>query len=411
MRISYKKYLKGFILIVLNFILFNMSFSQVVPVVNVSFDSCGIQDTGSLGATLEASGDIGCYCGLVGNSAEFDGIVDGLNFGYEVNPLFDTDFTIEFIILHTIILDLVDLLTYSNECLTDSFFTLQYIPTISDLRLIVKETETRLVQIDMNIDDSRCWHHVAIIRDGYNYYLMVDGVLSDPANAERLFTFPENNVLTVSNNFCTQENRGNHHRFKGFIDEFKIYNFALNILQLNRMALSADMIVNQDTTIFLGDGILIDMGPTCADYFSWTGKADMDDPESLTPYITPKETSVYNLYITMNGKTCSDSIKIYIQDPDELDCKNILLPNSFTPNDDGVNDTYGISNKFIVEDLKYFDIYDKWGTRVFRTTNINDSWDGSYNNENLNPDKFIYKISYVCKNKEYFSQGIINLLR
>lgn len=93
------------------------------------------------------------------------------------------------------------MVTFSNDCLTDSFFTLQYLPSINDLRFIVKENENRIVQIDQLVDKSRCWHHVAIIRKGYNYFLIVDGIKSPEYNAERLFTFPQTNVLTLSNNF------------------------------------------------------------------------------------------------------------------------------------------------------------------------------------------------------------------
>lgn len=130
-------------------------------------------------------------------------------------------------------------------------------------------------------------------------------------------------------------------------------------MEISKSDFKSDMILNRDTTIFLGDGIMIDMGPTCADNFTWTGKQDMDDPASLTPIINPKTSTTYHIYFSMNGKTCSDSINIYVQDPDDLDCENILLPNSFTPNGDGINDNYGVSNKFIVEELKYLDIYDR----------------------------------------------------
>lgn len=107
----------------------------------------------------------------------------------------------------------------------------------------------------------------------------------------------------------------------------------------------------------------------------------------------------------MRGKSCSDSISIYIQDKDKLDCKKLLLPNSFSPNGDDLNDNYGISNKFIIDELKSFEIFDRWGTRVFQTFDPNATWDGIYRNEKVNPDKFVYKVKYICKGEEHLKQG------
>lgn len=377
----------------------------------LDFDSCKIVDRGSAKAAINVFGNVGCSCGLIGDAGEFGGLSDGIEIGSEINSVFDHDFTIDFYTSFYNFQDITDILTFSNQCLKDSFLTLQYLPTIKDIRLMVKLTDKYFVQIDGTIDDTKCWHHIGIVRNLYDYFLYIDGKKVGEKNAEYLFVFPPSNRLTLSNNPCTKQGLGNHHRLKGYIDEFRIFNYAKTELELSKSELKSDMILNQDTTLFLGESLKIELGPTCAESFNWTNKSDLDDPDNLTPIITPKKSTTYNLYLTLNNKTCKDSINIYIQNKDSLDCNNLLLPNSFTPNDDGLNETIGISNKFIVQKLYYFDIFDRWGTRVFDTQSIGDAWDGSYKGKKLNPDKYIYKVSYICKDKEFLHQGIINLLR
>ena len=52
------------------------------------------------------------------------------------------------------------------------------------------------------------------------------------------------------------------------------------------------------------------------------------------------------------------------------------IPTAFTPNGDGVNDTYYI----MANNVKSFhmDIYDRWGQEVFSSDDINTHWDGTY---------------------------------
>lgn len=93
--------------------------SQVA--VNVDFNACVANDKGSIGSQLTISGNVGCDCGLKGESFDFDGIDDGLTFDQKVNPLFNKDFTIDFYFSSYNVEDVVDILTLSNNCLIDSF--------------------------------------------------------------------------------------------------------------------------------------------------------------------------------------------------------------------------------------------------------------------------------------------------
>jgi len=385
--------------------------SQDRVVVDVNFDGCTIEDKGENNLTIVQVGNAGCECGVSGNSLEFNGTDDGISLNGNINSLFDKDFTMEFYFSVLNKRDIVDILSLKSDCNSDSSFSLTYLPSIHEIRFLARESEFLNVELSIPLDELKCWHHIALVRKGFLYFIYLDGKISEVKNAGKKFTFAKDNIFSISNNSCLYSTNSNFNRFKGRIDEFKVYNYAINELELLKKEIPADLILNQDTTIFLGDGIDIVMGPTCAETFTWSNKIDLSDPDILTPTITPTVSTVYYINFLIKGRTCKDSIFIHIQDKDDLNCKNLLLPNSFTPNGDGVNDIYGISNKFIIEDLVFFEIYNRLGERVFRTEDKNSGWDGFYDNSKINPGKFVYKIGYTCKEKEYLSQGIINLLR
>ncbi len=381
------------------------------PIVDVDFDDCNIVDNGSLAAKLILIDDAKCECGLEGESFEFDGVKDGINFDDKVNFLFNSDFTLEFYFSVFNKFDIVDLVSFKNECSGDSSFSIQYFPSINEVRFLARGSEFVNIELRLPLDDSQCWHHFAVVRNGFKYFIYLDGKVSENKNSGDKYVFSNRNILSISNNSCVYDINSSFQRFKGRIDQFKVFNYALNELELRKRRILSDKILNQDTTIFLGDGIDIEMGPTCADNFNWSDKQDLSDPNILNPTITPEKSTKYYIYFLMKGKTCKDSIFIHILDKDKLDCEKLLLPNSFTPNGDGLNDIIKISNNFIVDKLKSFEVYNRWGTRVFRTIDKNEGWDGNYKNEKINPGKYVYKVKYICKDKEYLGQGIINLLR
>ena len=78
----------------------------------------------------------------------------------------------------------------------------------------------------------------------------------------------------------------------------------------------------------------------------------------------------------------------------------IGLPNAFSPNGDKLNDSWGLQGaKNII--LHSLCVYNRWGEKVFETTNPNHAWDGSYRGEPIPLGSYQYYIDY-----EYTPQGI-----
>ena len=69
----------------------------------------------------------------------------------------------------------------------------------------------------------------------------------------------------------------------------------------------------------------------------------------------------------------------------------IYLPNTFTPNGDGLNDTFGVTGEAIKEFSLI--IYNRWGQKVYETDNVNEQWDGTYNGVIAPQGSYAYSIS------------------
>jgi len=65
----------------------------------------------------------------------------------------------------------------------------------------------------------------------------------------------------------------------------------------------------------------------------------------------------------------------------EVPIADILIPNAFTPDGDGINDTYipKPHPDFVIESYEFY-IFNRWGEVVFKTNDINQGWDGRVNN-------------------------------
>jgi uncharacterized delta-60 repeat protein/gliding motility-associated-like protein len=107
--------------------------------------------------------------------------------------------------------------------------------------------------------------------------------------------------------------------------------------------------------------------------YLWQPAADLDDPNSRTPVITPVQERSYLINITSAaGCITVDTLLVQV-----LDRAEVFVPKAFTPNRNGVNDVLRpipVSVPLIV----YFRIYNRWGQLVFETQTVGEGWNGMY---------------------------------
>jgi gliding motility-associated-like protein len=90
------------------------------------------------------------------------------------------------------------------------------------------------------------------------------------------------------------------------------------------------------------------------------------------------------------------------------------VPNSFTPNSDGMNDSFKpiFTSRINETDFK-FTIYNRWGEVVFETFDLNAAWDGTYNGVIVKDAVFIWTVSFrdTITDKKYDHKGHITVFR
>lgn len=90
-----------------------------------------------------------------------------------------------------------------------------------------------------------------------------------------------------------------------------------------------------------------------------------------------------------NSSGCSNSDSIIVS---ELCPPSIYIPNAFTPNNDGINDSFIIKGKNIIDfSIK---IFDRWGEEIFHSFDVNNGWDGTYRGINCPIGTYYWTLSY-----------------
>ncbi len=71
------------------------------------------------------------------------------------------------------------------------------------------------------------------------------------------------------------------------------------------------------------------------------------------------------------------------------------MPNSFTPNNDGLNDVFKpVTNRTTLQPYLFL-IYNRWGGQlIFESTDPNTGWDGKFNGEACAAGTYIYTLQY-----------------
>jgi gliding motility-associated-like protein len=120
---------------------------------------------------------------------------------------------------------------------------------------------------------------------------------------------------------------------------------------------------------------------------------------------------MYTYSINYSGCIAIDTLNINVVDPTLLDCENFPMPNAFTPNSDGLNETFFISNPYTYDELIYFEIFERNGGQVFATTNSFEGWDGNFRGKAMPPGNYLYMIKFKCGDKQLQKTGTFMLIR
>lgn len=104
---------------------------------------------------------------------------------------------------------------------------------------------------------------------------------------------------------------------------------------------------------------------------------------------------------------CMATDSLYL---DPKPCCEVLFPNAFTPNGDTHNDVFRPIFKGYHK-FHTFIIVNRWGQKVFETSNSDDSWDGNFNGVPQDIGVYYYYLKYDCGGGTLEAKGDVTLIR
>jgi len=150
-----------------------------------------------------------------------------------------------------------------------------------------------------------------------------------------------------------------------------------------------------------------------ADSLIWLFGDFSNSTSSLrNPIFSYNDTGEFQItLIAINEYGCKDTAYGNIEIIPE---SNIFVPNTFTPNNDGVNDLfYPVTDGIVATDYELL-IFDRWGNLIFTTNDLNEGWNGKANGEKdpAQIDTYVWKlncINLIGERKKFL--GHVNIVR
>ena len=170
--------------------------------------------------------------------------------------------------------------------------------------------------------------------------------------------------------------------------------------------------INATPTIsqaYLGESVNLVADGVHYNYILWEPSTYLSDTNSANTLCTPLSSMTYFVTAYNLDSTCVDQDTVYVE---YMGCRGFKVPSAFSPNGDNFNDVFYVFNSgFEDSDDFSFAIYNRWGQEVFKTTNIGEGWDGTYNNLEQEIGTYVYYITGKCEEEVISVKGNVTLVR
>ena len=143
---------------------------------------------------------------------------------------------------------------------------------------------------------------------------------------------------------------------------------------------------NGDVTIKKGESIILSpvLSNNVTDY-SWSPSVGLSNSAVSTPTASPTVTTTYTLTVTAGGG-CPASAVIKVNVLEQM-----VIPNTFTPNGDGVNDTWSIAGLAAYPNCTV-NVFNRYGAGIFRSVGYTKNWNGAFNGYVLPSGTYYYVV-------------------
>ena len=147
--------------------------------------------------------------------------------------------------------------------------------------------------------------------------------------------------------------------------------------------------------------------------YNWSPGTTLSCTTCPSTKATPIKTTTYTVEATnAGGCKAEDRVTVFVL----CDKDNLYIPNTFSPNKDGMNDVLYPRGSGIYS-IRSFKIFDRWGELIFEKNNFNANdqskgWDGTYKGKLLGPDVYVYMIDVYCDNGTPYSfKGNVTIIQ
>ncbi|MDX5480698.1 MAG: gliding motility-associated C-terminal domain-containing protein, partial [Hymenobacteraceae bacterium] len=152
----------------------------------------------------------------------------------------------------------------------------------------------------------------------------------------------------------------------------------------------------QDVTIVKGRSIELQASGGVS--YAWSPAAGLSKTDIANPMASPEVTTTYTVtVVTAGGCTFTDKVTVTV-------LPHVFIPNTFTPNRDGINDVWEILNIEKYPSCKV-QVYNQWGSLVFTSDGYGEPWDGRQNGKEL-PIATYYYIIQLDKTEKPLSGSV-----
>lgn len=143
-----------------------------------------------------------------------------------------------------------------------------------------------------------------------------------------------------------------------------------------------DLSAGPDVTI--GEGEVTQLNAFGGPPYEWSPTVGLSGSDIPDPIASPSGTTIYSVTTTINDCVFTDEVVVQV-------IRRIEPPNTFTPNDDGINDTWFIPALSAYPGAEVL-IYDRWGQLLFRSNGYDEPWDGTNNGVKVPEGTYYYHI-------------------
>lgn len=260
-----------------------------------------------------------------------------------------------------------------------------------------------------SIEPAEKWYHLVIVKDDKNYYFYVNGKMICIESDKGFRAFY--GISTVRATIGARNNYGQ--ASNAVIDDIHLYNRPLNKDEIDALFKGAKVsagpvngqIVGEKNPICAGETVSLKVeSDKSGSIFEWVVDGTKQDASSASLQIPTKDKGAdYQINVSVKvdfDRSCFEQPEPFeiAKTLDVKHCTNplegtskLLIPDIFTPNGDGKNDSWEILNVEKPEDLGVR-IFSRWGEIIYYSNEYSHPWNGTYRGKLVPSGNYPYQI-------------------